>query len=237
MAGSVMSISFSPFKGEMLDLWVRTTTLLSNDFSLDIEAGEIAELVLEDDGWSLGAGYADLDLSLEEFLRLSQGAVIRATLRSLGLPLHTEVSVFRDPPTLEGEPCLCLSFGTLLHRQLYPDVTQLDAEDHPRRALLHLCFKLVEAIDASAFIIEENDRRLLRPVDPAEFAQFLLARPVRTAQATEMQDRLALLDERIGHYQGIKAAYVTRAQMAEAWTGAGGQVSESIHGYVTVDLL
>lgn len=238
MAGNVLSISFSPFHGDISDLWSSTTSLLTEDFSLDLSGAEIAELVhSDDDGWSLGASYQDLGLPVDEFLRLSQGAVIRGALRSLGLPLHSEISFFRDPPTLSGEPCLCLSFGTLLHRQLYPDVTEPHAEDHPKRALLQLCFALAEAIGTSAFIIEDNNDRLLRPVDLKEFAQFLLSRPTRTAQATDMTSRLALLDERIGYYQGIAPRYLKRSELAEAWHASGGKVGESIHGYVTVDLL
>lgn len=178
MAGRLISISFSPFHGDMFDLWSRVTTLLLSDFALDLSDSEVAELIYDEDGdWALGVGFEDLDLSTEDFLRLSQGAVIRADLQSLGLQLHTEVSFFRDPPTVTGTPSLCVSFGTILHRQLYLDVTQLRAEDHPKRALLRLCFALAEALKTSAFIIEDNDNRLFRPLDPEEFVRLLLTRP------------------------------------------------------------
>lgn len=238
MAGDVISISFSPFGGDLPDLWRRVTALLAADFALDLEDSEIGELVHTDDaGWSLGAGLEGLDLSLEDFLRLSQGIVLRADLWSLGLEFHAELSFFRDPPTLAGKPCLCVSFGTILHRQLFPEIGQHNAEDHPKRALLRLCFALVETTETAAFIIESNNERLLRPVDPVEFAQFLLTRPERVARAIDMQSRLALLAERLGYYQGIASEYVSRAELADAWSASGVVVREAIHGYVTIDVL
>jgi hypothetical protein len=223
----------------MADLWSRVTSLLTDQFALEIDDAEIVELVSggSDGEWELGAGLEDLGLSLDEFICAATGMALRADLVSLGLCLHSEISFFRSPHMPSEMSCLCLSFGTLLHRQLYPDPSQMSAEDHPKRALLRLGFAVAEAVDAAAFLLEDNNQRRLRPIDPDEFARRLLLLPDMVAAAIDPAHREMLPRLPIPRYSAIDRRFVSREALAETWRLSGDVVHETTRGFVVVDLL
>ncbi|RJS27286.1 hypothetical protein DRW03_02630 [Corallococcus sp. H22C18031201] len=194
------------------------------------------EYLEHEDDWATGEAFDESQFSLEDFVRLNLGLALDCSLLSHSLKLHSRVSLFRYPPNFRGMPCLSVSFGTLLDRQLYPDVAQLRAEAAPKHALIQLCLSLASATQASAFIIYKDDESRLAPLDPKEFAQRLLSWPERT-QGARAADVLTVPDrERVGRYNGISRELLSCQALVSVW-GDEARIRETTSGFVTLDLL
>ncbi|HYO71755.1 MAG TPA: hypothetical protein VEU33_37325 [Archangium sp.] len=238
MSGRVINVDYSPFACDMIDLWTRVVDCLSAEFGLEGPRGCLAglEYLEHEDDWTTGEAFDESQFSLEDFVRLNFGLALDCSLWSHSFELHSRVSMYRYPPNFRGAPCLSVSFGTLLDRQLYPDVTQLDAEKAPKRALINLCQALASATQAAAFTVYKDDEGRLKPLDPEEFAQRLLNWPERTlgvqaADVLKMPPR-----EKVGIYNAISKELLSSQALAAAW-GDGPGIRETTSGFVTLDLL
>jgi hypothetical protein len=238
MSGRVINVDYSPFAGDMLDLWTRVANCLSEEFGMQDPRDGLAglEYLEREDNWATGEAFDASQFSVEEFVRLNLGLVLNCSLWSHSVELQSRVSLYRYPPDFRGAPCLSVSFGTLLDRQLYPDVTQLDAEEVPKQALITLCQSLASATQADAFIVYKDDEGRLKPLEPEEFAQRLLSWPERTRGARAADALKMPTSEDVGKYNGISKKLLSSRSLSAAW-GKGPEIHETPSGFVILDLL
>ncbi|MBU8895143.1 hypothetical protein KRR26_05980 [Corallococcus sp. M34] len=238
MSGRSINIDYSPVDCDMVDLWTRVVECLCASFGLDDPQSCLAglEYLEHDDDWATGEAFDESQFSLEDFVRLNLGLVLDCSLWSHSLELHSRVSLYRYPPSFRGTPCLSVSFGTLLDRNLYPDVAQANAEADPKQSLIHLCLSLASATRASAFIVYNDNEGPLVPVEPREFAQRLLSWPERNRAARSADEIKMPSRDDVGMYNGISRELLSRQALVSAW-GEEARIRETTSGYVTLDLL
>jgi hypothetical protein len=239
MSGRVINVDYSPFAGDMFGLWTRVADCLRAEFGLDDPSEGLAglEYLEAADDWVTGEAFDPSQFSLAEFVQLNLGVVLDCSIQSQSMELHSRLSLYRYPPRPRGTPCLSVSFGTLLDRQLFPDVAQMDAEEKPKRALVHLCQSLAHATQASAFIVYTDDNTRLKPVLPEPFIQRILSWPKSSAGAEGVMRELETPpQDRVGDYNGVSRKLLPLQTLEAAW-GPRPAIHELASGFVILDLL
>ncbi|MFY0578725.1 hypothetical protein ACN28S_34515 [Cystobacter fuscus] len=235
----MINVDYSPLAGDMSDLWTRVAGCLGSEFKMQNPSDGLAglEYLEDEEGWVTGEAFDASQFSLDEFVRLNLGLALDCSLWSHSTELHTRVSLYRYPPQPQGAPCLSVRFGTLLDRQLFPNVAQLKAEEEPKAALTRICQSLANATQATAFIVYKDDEEHLKPIDPEQFARRLLSWPKQSAGAEGLMRELETPPkERVGDYNGISRKFLSRQALEAVW-GVRPTIHETTSGFVILDLL
>ncbi|MET0403996.1 MAG: hypothetical protein ABW123_16410 [Cystobacter sp.] len=239
MSGRVINVDYSPFAGDMFGLWTRVADCLRSEFGLDGPSDGLAglEYLEDEDEWVTGEGFDPSQFNLAEFIQLNLGVVLDCSIRSQSTELYSQISLYRYPPKPRGVPCLSVSFGTILDRQLFPDVAQMKAEEKPKRALVQFCQSLAHATQASAFMVYTDDNARLKPVLPEQLIQRLLSWPESSAGAEGVMRELETPpQDRVGDYNGVSRKLLPLQTLEASW-GPRPAIHELPSGFVILDLL
>lgn len=229
MSGRVLSVFFTPFAEDLASLAAKIEGFL---------AAQAAEAAPPDDptGWCTltpepGGGWAPHQPrpqdagAWRDLLARAAGAMWEGTARLRGVDLAVRIELFGQG-SYTG---LMATFGTLLHRQLYPDLGATGCAEEPASALVAFCLELCRATDGEAFLTATNDEGDRYVLD-AETLRQGVTEPDFLDHAPYPYEELRLA--------GWRARLVDRAPVAAAWGPRASEVvKQTPDGFVLLNLL
>lgn len=232
MSGRVLSIFYPPFEASLNDL--------TDSVSMWLQAQNSAPSPITSTGW----GILEQDEASGEWIPMDElsdnlkdrrqaiknhrGTFWDGTITMAGIDLFTRFSLFSQPQQLNTIG-FTVTFGAMLHKQLYPQPYQLDAEAIPTNAIRSACLGITKQLGAEAFLVNYNDNASLCTFD----RQKLLHGMLNPAQLEQQEFPLAGL-----LLAGILGKYVDRPTIARAWGKSGEKVvQQTTTGFILLNLL
>lgn len=235
MSGRVISIFFSPSENTSRDLFKKVISCLAAKFGMVVSEAQICSIeynAIDDDWVRVDSAEDDGERAFFDFAKLHEWVSIDASLWSGAIELYSRIDVHPMSRT-DNRPCVTLSFGSNLHRQLYPEWGAMQAEEGPKKALTVLCLEMAEQIGATAFLIDFNDNGLLRGIDARELAMDMLHPEGKGEQVN--YDVPYVIP---GRFMGVSDTLLSRDRLADAWGANANEVIRvTVSGYVVLDFL